>query len=966
MIFKFSPGLGVAALTQYIQESNPGVGFLYEANVVFLHLLFSPLAFGLNSGTQVYLCNLIQCTDEYGIASTSTIKQDGNEDKKIDSQPMTTSSTTTFVNDPLLSSQTTSLPSPCSVPLNYITEATTEMKQDIMDFLRKPIAIANGTFSAASPSSLFTADLPDAMFTTLFAEKLNGFQGLRADIVFKLLLNSNDFQQGRLILGTVPTGNISGTNSAMRFLHLTTITQLPHSEIDISCERSCQHVLPYHHPFVSHDLINGSGKWGRVFIYVYSPFVTNGGTTTCGWTLYANFDKIQLLNPTYNTTVTLTDRRENSLRPPLYRAVAMARESAALDGPLHAQMMMSGFGTKKTGNASENEFLNIVGAPVISAASAVDKISSGNLIGAVPDLIQFALSPVSWSDTLIKGAASLLGFSKPLDERTAMPMKNVTLRHQTNIDGVIDCIQMGANVSNKLRGMPGFGGTCLDETSFAYLLPIFYYWTSFVFNTSNVNEDKLATYNVDPSIMKNTVVDGAINYEVMGPLALMTRIFQLWRGAILFRFKFVKTPHHSGRIICAFYPSWTSAGSGPLNNATSEYVHRTIFDLSAGSVFTVEVPYVNFTPYDIYGTPDCVLIMSVDNELSAPSNVPTSITCLVEVAGRADMEFALPVNNGAPPIVYIPQSVDMAIEPPETDAARKKLREMSRDHEKGKGPVPSPYLPMSALTEYPVRYGHRDSQPSAPLKAQSSMGQMGTRKIPTASNADPCEIGSTTSLGSAIAPFNSVSAAEYCIGERIIGLNVLARRPSSFYFAPTGYTGSNMLLTIRPFTVAATCQTAGALVRCNFDGDMYSLLGFMYAYSRGGVRIIRALATTNPTTWQSTLKWVSNTGNPIVASASPAATSTWTNFSPNAISFSSRDGDHSIQVPQYNMIGYRVNRPNYGTTYEPVDSYNGYLQLLTNSSAATVLSYTRCAADDCQFGLFLGVPPLLTAGSTPG
>jgi len=77
----------------------------------------------------------------------------------------------------------------------------------ITDFLQRPIVVQTGLWSAsdATETQLYTANFPEVLIANaMYQEKLRGFVGLRATLVVKVQVNSQPFQQGRLMLQYYP------------------------------------------------------------------------------------------------------------------------------------------------------------------------------------------------------------------------------------------------------------------------------------------------------------------------------------------------------------------------------------------------------------------------------------------------------------------------------------------------------------------------------------------------------------------------------------------------------------------------------------------------------------------------------------------------------------------------------------------------------------------------------------------
>lgn len=103
---------------------------------------------------------------------------------------------------------TTALPDIVNLSTSYLDMTTREDRiHSIKDFLSRPIIIATNLWSASDPveKQLYTANFPEVLISNaMYQDKLKGFVGLRATLVVKVQVNSQPFQQGRLMLQYIP------------------------------------------------------------------------------------------------------------------------------------------------------------------------------------------------------------------------------------------------------------------------------------------------------------------------------------------------------------------------------------------------------------------------------------------------------------------------------------------------------------------------------------------------------------------------------------------------------------------------------------------------------------------------------------------------------------------------------------------------------------------------------------------
>jgi hypothetical protein len=190
--------------------------------------------------------------------------------------------------------------------------------------------------------------------------------------------------------------------------------------------------------------------------------------------------------------------------------------------------------------------------------------------------------------------------------------------------------------------LSGSSGTAVDEMDFSYITQIPAWFNTFNWASATVADSIIATYSVTPN--QYFLATGYYNYP---PVAFVAQHFNAWRGSIVFKFKFVKTEFHSGRLSFEFSPTSNPAFVGPSNPA---YVDRQIVDIREIDEVTVQVPYISTTPFvhltEIIGR----LSVRIVDPLVAPSAVASNITILVEVCAGPDFEVSMPSTTTMIPV----------------------------------------------------------------------------------------------------------------------------------------------------------------------------------------------------------------------------------------------------------------------------------------------------------------------------
>lgn len=491
---------------------------------------------------------------------------------------------------------------------------TQSVEQTLRSFLAKPIILNQNNFSTSDTYSFLNSySMPYAAFTSssggLWLNKLLGFYGIRMDMRFKLVVNANKFQQGRYCLGWVPLSGSYPTTSNLKNtmfnnMHMATLIQrttVPHVEIDLATETTCELLVPFvstqsFWPLNSAISSSDTSCLGFINLYPYIPLVSPAGSTTASYTLYVSFENITLFG---------------------------------------AASPQSGLQKRETSNKQNG--------PISGIASSISK--GFKEFANIPVLSEVA-TPVSWIADRIAKTASIFGFSKPAQGDSASKMELINAPNHTTTDGDGDVRALSYLALPATTPIKGHAGTDLDEMDFSYIVRKYAYNTTTNWTTTSP-VGLLFSTPVKPNFsISNSGV------QSFTPLAFVSNFFRVWRGSIRYRFKFVKTEFHSGRVQFCFYPTDESALT-----ADFYYVNRQIVDIRDNIEVEIVVPYISRFPYLGRDTQMGTLTCEVVDMLVCPATVSSTISIITEHAGGDDMEFAIPEQSFTViPKYAVPQS----------------------------------------------------------------------------------------------------------------------------------------------------------------------------------------------------------------------------------------------------------------------------------------------------------------------
>lgn len=505
------------------------------------------------------------------------------------------------------------------------SNATISSRQTIESFLEKPFPFVQGLLQTSDNSSSFTPFDPitQVLSNAIFKNKIDGHLGFRATTIVRLQVNAERFQQGRYILAFIPFDTVTYVNADPSYrrshtVNLTTVTQLPHVELDLNCDTEAVLEIPYVSPASHYSILDQQYSIGHVFLYPYVPLSTgSSGSTSCEYTIWVSYKDVQLAGPTIHQS----------------NFEFQARTSKA---------------TGKRGNASEIERDSVGTGPISSTLYKVSQ--AADVLSQIP-LISAFTGPVSWATDIFARAATVFGWSNPIDLSPVHRMVQTIFPYSNNCDVVDESMPISLFSKNLVEPYSGFAGTDIDEMSIDYIKTIPAFIKSFNFTTSSVQGTVLQSFSLHPALQYTTGNDGVNPYFVKTPVSAVAQLFQYYRGSLKFTFKIAKTEFHSGRVLLAYVPQNVSSSTPPSFSDTT-YLHREVIDLRMGNEFSFVIPYASLRPYrytqngnEAYG----YIHLYVLNELVAPATVSGSVTFVVEVSAASDMEFAVPRAHSLQP-----------------------------------------------------------------------------------------------------------------------------------------------------------------------------------------------------------------------------------------------------------------------------------------------------------------------------
>jgi hypothetical protein len=554
-------------------------------------------------------------TEKASVLTTSVVAGGSHE----------TNATTSFENDAAVAEASYRIPK--MISRLFFGSSEDSVPSSIQFYLAKPQILSSGTLLTTDISSTFPLlNLPAAMVNRpVVRDKLSGYFGFRATMVFRLQVNGSRFQQGRYILAYIPTGGEAtgpATNGSRWVeLHTNTLkarTQLPHVELDVNCDTEAILRVPFNSVLDFYVLSNRSsasvlGNWGCLRMFPYIAISAASGPTTCFYTLWSHFEDVELIGQTL---------------------------------PITAQ---SGGGFASTPSEKEAKKKNV--GPIESTTLRLSKALG--FLKPVPMLSSY-VTPIKWAVDITSNVASVFGWSAPPNLEPACRMQRIMYAYATNTDKVDQSLPLGLTSSNAVNVSPGFSGTDVDELDIVRFCQIPSYYFGFAWTTSNSAGINLYSLNLEPSqfLSTRTYLTGQVVDHT--PLSYIASKFGYWRGSIKINFKIIKTEFHSGRLAVCFTPNDAQGVNlGAPTLPLSEYLHRDVIDVRESNEFTLTFPFISPKGYLPAGESFGRMDVFVLDPLIAPSTVSTAVAVVLESSSCEDIEFSVLNNFAQSPVAAI-------------------------------------------------------------------------------------------------------------------------------------------------------------------------------------------------------------------------------------------------------------------------------------------------------------------------
>lgn len=474
------------------------------------------------------------------------------------------------------------------------------------EYLKRPVRIGNfawaqggGFAQSLTPWSAYFSD-------TYIRRKLENYGKIRCRLHLKFMVNASPFHYGSVRACYFPMGDARSTfvNTA----DLIPFSQTPGVYIEPQNMTSAEMVLPFvwQHNWLETTKLTDFQRIGKLNLTEYAPLQSaNGATSGCSILVYAWAEDVELMGP---TTI-------GSLQSDEY-----AVDQGVISGP----------------------------------ATAIANVA--NMVSNVPVIGDFARA-TEMGARAVGGIAKLFGYSNPPMIDDVAPMQPKAFHAFANVETRVPIDKLCLDPKNEVSISPAIAGVEEeDPLVITNLTTRESYINGFTWSGAQSTDTLLWSAVVNPHY---AYLSGG--FRTMPPVTYLSPNFRFWRGSIVYKFRFIKTPFHKGRVLISYDPNGDITGTVDTETTTFSRV----VDLEQETEVEFAVPYkatspmleivpmttwpntnsTSTTPGYTYNSRyyNGVITMRIQTTLTGPTTT-TNVGVLTYVKTGEDFEFAAPAQ----------------------------------------------------------------------------------------------------------------------------------------------------------------------------------------------------------------------------------------------------------------------------------------------------------------------------------
>lgn len=477
------------------------------------------------------------------------------------------------------------------------TDITEQDTHTVVKIMQRPVLIKNYSLASDVGGELFSINLPDDWLSiaTNAVNKLRNFAFLRGNMMIRVMVQSQQFQQGMLMMYYWPYESRSSKHFVDMHNNATSKSGFPHALIDIASAQPVEFEIPYT-SFANAFPLTAPGEveFGKLHFYALSP-LRSAAASTCQISVYAYWTDVKVEVPTGAPFV-----QPSSVYTPDQLVYGNFANNSR-----HQQGAVPG---ESNSSVPDKD-------PIKGTGTFLDDIP---IIGDVVKVGTGLIDSVSNIASVAGPALAFLGLSKPLNENcTAVVTKPAP--GQSHTTGCTYGEKIAAKHNNAIVPLENPGQTAADEMSFAFIGQRKNFLFTTVLHSTDAPGSKILSLPITACLANrrqgfapvNVTPSKIVDYWQTTHPSYVSGMFEYYRfDTMNVKFQFVKTAFHSARVRASIH-------YGAAYNATNlddNSAYSQIFDLRDSSTFEVSVPWASVMKWK-----KCQLIDPVDPSIGLPS-----------------------------------------------------------------------------------------------------------------------------------------------------------------------------------------------------------------------------------------------------------------------------------------------------------------------------------------------------------
>jgi len=516
------------------------------------------------------------------------------------------------------------------------------------NILETPVIVSTTAWNAGDPvlTQLVSFNIPD-IFTTLknfHDTMLTTYSVFKPTIVFHFKLNSTPFHQGKVLCWYNPLNQLQPATSALdKTISLTSISMQPSVFLDASLANSGDIEIPFEFfkTYFNTNSDSGLPPMGSINVTIFNPLSSaSGSSTTATIQILLSCKELQVHIPIAPHTV-------------LFSSGSIGEAEDILEA--EAQVFEAiGKGISNIWNTGKDV--------VQKGKEAFVNFKTGNFSGAFNSLRD--------GMGAIGNGLKNFNLDKPAILEATTHNTIYPIAPPPHMRGVDTSVRLGATPEGGYLTHDLFSSTAGSEHKIQTLARMKGFHDTTTWSTTDIPGTVLGVIPVAPwyqPLAGAPFVVNSITYQGLENtyLSYLATFFNFWRGSIAYRWDFVSSKMHSGRLAFILFPNDDPAckyGSSPANLNLSLYTNNPIyyFDLAESKTAELTVPFqsgthmkwmlpptqfINGPPTQLENYLTGTLAIVVVNQLMAPSSVTQSVTFNSFVGAGPDMEFEGPTSS---------------------------------------------------------------------------------------------------------------------------------------------------------------------------------------------------------------------------------------------------------------------------------------------------------------------------------